>query len=110
MGYDPSVVVHRADLQQFAPYDIESVDENGVRVYIEVKATSGDDPSAPFDISHAELMQAIRHGDRYRIYRVTSARSSSPHVTAYLDPIALVRSGKATLDTASARMRFGADE
>ncbi|MBB2923758.1 DUF3883 domain-containing protein [Cellulomonas cellasea] len=104
------VVVHRSDLDQYAPHDIESVDEHGVSVFIEVKSTTGTDPCAPFDISQAELTQAIRYGSKYRVYRVTSVRSSTPTVTRYLNPISHVLEGNATLDLSKARMRFGREE
>ncbi len=63
MGFDPNAVVWRSERHPFAPYDIESLDEDGQRIYIEVKATSAEDPSEPFEISDAEAqMRAPRGG------------------------------------------------
>ncbi|HCX86326.1 MAG TPA: hypothetical protein DHV14_14575 [Micrococcales bacterium] len=111
LGMDPDeVVVWRSDAEQFAPYDIASVDDHGVSIFIEVKSTEGVDPHAPFDISPGELNEAIRFGEKFRIFRVTAVRTAAPVITRYTDPVALVRSGTATLDVAKARMRFGRDD
>ena len=109
LGFDPGVVVWRSDMEQYAPHDLESVDEHGVSVFIEVKSTTGADPSAPFEISQGELTEAIRHGDKYVVYRVTSVRSATPQVRRYANPIGLFLDGLASLDLAKARMRFGRD-
>ncbi|NNH08795.1 DUF3883 domain-containing protein [Cellulomonas fimi] len=108
LGLNPDdAVVWRSDAEQYAPYDIQSVDDDGVSIFIEVKSTTGSDPCAPFDISTAELTQSIRYGDKFRVYRVTDVRSSAPRITRYTNPVALVRAGLATLDVSKARMRFG---
>jgi len=111
LGLNPDdAVVWRSDEEQYAPYDIQSVDEHGVSIFIEVKATTGTDPCAPFDISTGELTEAIRYGEKFRVYRVTDVRSAGPRITRYVNPVALVRSGLATLDVSKARMRFGHDD
>lgn len=63
------------------PYDIESLDASGVRIYIEVKSTTGDDPTAPFLISQSELLEALGRRESYVIYRVTDVESAAPRVT-----------------------------
>ncbi|MFC8922508.1 sacsin N-terminal ATP-binding-like domain-containing protein [Cellulosimicrobium sp. NPDC057127] len=108
LGLNPDdTVVWRSDREQYAPYDIQSVDDDGVSIFIEVKSTTGADPCAPFDISTAELTESIRYGDKFRVYRVTDVRSYAPRITRYTNPVALVRAGRATLDVSKARMRFG---
>jgi hypothetical protein len=104
MGFDPDAVVWRSERHPFAPYDIESLDEDGQRIYIEVKATSAEDPSEPFEISDAELRCALREGERYFIYRVTLAHTAAPHVTRYADPLQLVRLGHAEIRLSGARL------
>jgi hypothetical protein len=72
---------------ELAPYDVESVDDRGGPRFIEVKATTSDDPSEPFQISTAELRFAIRNRSRYAIHRVTGGRSAAPRVYRYDDPL-----------------------
>jgi len=107
-GLDPSAVVWRSRKHPTSPYDIESIDIDGQRIFIEVKATSGDDPSEPFVISEAELLQALHYRSRFYIYRVTRARTSTPRVYRYQDPARLLGEGRADLRVADARMTFGA--
>ena len=106
-GGDPSAVVWRADRNPFSPYDIESLDASGVRIYIEVKSTTGDDPTAPFLISQSELVEALRRRESYFIYRVTDVESAAPRVTRYCDPAGLLIDGRARLSVADARMTIG---
>lgn len=106
-GLDPSAVVWRSGINQFAPYDIESLDLDGQRIYIEVKATTGDDPSDPFVISQPELIEALRHQTRFYIYRVTRANTDSPRVFRYQNPAGLLAHGQAGLRLSSAQMWLG---
>ena len=71
---------------------------------IEVKATTGLEPTDPFVISDSELRFAIAHHDQYFIYRVTDVKSSSPRVHRYRDPIALLGRSPASLHLSRARM------
>jgi hypothetical protein len=107
LGFEESVVIWTAGSNPYAPYDIESVDGDGLAIYIEVKSTSGSDPAAPFLISYSELLQAIKWGAQYAIYRVTDVDSPVPSVHRYDNPIGRLRDGTATLDMSEARMRFG---
>lgn len=105
-GQDPERVMWRSEVHPFAPYDIESIDADGHTMHIEVKSTSGDDPYEPFEISHAELMWALRHRSRYYIYRVTNAHQAAPTISRFQDPVALLREGSAELGLSGARLAF----
>jgi hypothetical protein len=106
-GGDPTAVLWRAKRNPFAPHDIESLDEDGQRIFIEVKSTSESDPSGPFSISRSELMQALRHRSRFYIYRVTSADTATPAVHRYRDPARLLTEGRADLRLSDASMTLG---
>ena len=106
-GGDPAVVRWRSQHHPFAPYDIESIDEDGQRIYIEVKATTGEDPSGSFTISQAELLEALRHRSCFYIYRVTSTATATPQVHRYRDPAHLLAEGRAALHLADARLSLG---
>lgn len=88
------------------PHDVESLDDDGQPIYIEVKATPEGDPTTPFEISEAELRQAIRQRDRYFIYRVVAAHTSTPDVIRYRDPIARFQNNQVRLRLSSARLEF----
>ena len=75
-------------------------------MYIEVKATSGDDAYEPFEISHAELMWALRHQSRYYIYRVTNAHTATPSIARFQNPVSMLRDGSAELGLSGARLAF----
>jgi len=45
----------------FASYDIQSIDDDGESILIEVKATTSQDPAGPFDISAGELLTAVQY-------------------------------------------------
>lgn len=109
-GQDPDRVVWRSEHHPFAPYDIESIDPDGHTMYIEVKSTSGDDPYEPFEISHAELIWALRHRSRYYIYRVTNAHHAAPTISRFHDPVAMLREGSAELGLSGARLKFCSPE
>ena len=106
-GCDPEAVIWRSERNPFAPYDIESLDEDGQRIYIEVKATISADASAPFLISAAELLEAVKHRSRYFIYRVTDVDSAAPPIWRYQDPVGLLLEGRASLRLSDARMVLG---
>lgn len=105
-GQDPDRVVWRSKTRPFAPYDVESIDDDGQTMYIEVKSTSGDDPYDAFEISHAELMWALNHRSRYFVFRVTDAHTSTPLITRFQDPFAMLRDGSAELGLSGARLGF----
>lgn len=105
-GMDPAVVVWRSERNPFAPYDVESLAEDGQRIYIEVKSTTSSEPTEPFEISEAELRWAVQKADRYFIYRVTDVLTAVPRITRFADPIGLLRRGHAALRVSGARMAF----
>jgi len=109
-GQDPRRVVWRSEAHPFAPYDIESIDDDGHTMYIEVKSTSGDDRYEAFEISHAELMWALRHRSRYFIYRVTNAHLAVPSIARFQDPVSMLRDGSAELGLSGARLAFRAPD
>jgi hypothetical protein len=102
LGMDPDLVRWVAREQETAPYDIESLEREGQPRYIEVKSTTGADPSDPFVISSAELQFALHHRERYYIYRVTAVGDAAPEVHRYLDPL-----GELECQRASLRMSRG---
>lgn len=56
-------------------YDIESIDADGSKIYIEVKTTNGPLESE-FFISDYEIAASRYHGDSYRLYRVYDFESN----------------------------------
>lgn len=50
-------------------YDIQSIDENGNEIYIEVKTTAGSF-TTPFYITNNELYCSQQHPDKFRLYRL----------------------------------------
>jgi hypothetical protein len=82
-----------------SPYDVKSIDDDGGPRYIEVKSTTGSDPTEAFPISTAELRFALRNRERYFIYRVTNVKDSTPEVHRYRDPMR-------DLETESAQLRM----
>lgn len=109
LGLDPDVVTWESATDELAPYDILSFDGDGQRIYIEVKATTGSDPTEPFYISRAELIEAGVHGDRYYIYRVTDVDTAQPRITRWANPMRLVKNQQGQLLMTSAQMELGLD-
>ena len=109
LGLDPNLVTWVSQTYETAPYDLESVDDDGQRIFIEVKSTSMSDPGTPFEISQAELLMAAAERSRYYIYRVTDVDTDSPQVTTYQDPIGHVESQAAELRLSGARLSFNVD-
>jgi hypothetical protein len=110
LGRDPALVVWRSRDQEYAPYDIESQDHDGQHIYIEVKSTTSDDPSDPFEISEMELLFGIQKRSSYYIYRVTSAHTATPAIKRYRDPVGRLHDNTARLRLSGARLTFMADE
>jgi hypothetical protein len=106
LGYDPDAVVWQSQKDEFSDYDIASLDDDGQRFYLEVKSTTGDDESAPFQISAGELRSALRHRSRYFIYRVINVTAASPKIVRYRDPIGRFQAAEATLNLGNAWMRL----
>jgi hypothetical protein len=103
-GWDADLVKWVSRDNELSPYDIESVNDDGSPRYIEVKATTADDPSEPFPISTPELLFAAAHRAGYFIYRVTSVKSASPRIHRYNDPMGELEAQRAYLRTSKAVM------
>jgi hypothetical protein len=108
-GLDPDLVIWVSRQYPHAPYDIESIDEHGP-VYIDAKATAGEDPSSPFPISVGELFTAVEKRKRYWIYRVLRADTDSPRILRVQDPVGKVLDGHAQLHLQSARLQLHVSE
>lgn len=65
---------------KYSPYDIEYI-ENGVKKYIEVKATQG--TKEVFNLSSGELKFMKEHKDNYYLYMVTEINSEFPKYKRY---------------------------
>ena len=79
-----------------ADHDIRSVDDNGEDLFIEVKSSSGRD--GRFIWSSAEFRRAVRERNRYVLYRVYDADTTTPSVAAFPDPISAFETGRLQLD------------
>ena len=66
------IVKQHEDLSSFPGYDIQSFDNNGNKIFIEVKSTKNKKKDY-FEISKNELQAAEKYGDKYYIYQVTNA-------------------------------------
>lgn len=104
MGFDPDAVEWRSARDELSPFDIKSLDREGHVIFIEVKTTTQTDPHAPFDVSASELLYALRHRDRYYVYRVLGAGSSELRVIAYDDPIGRLVNGEGELRLGSGKL------
>lgn len=70
LGVGEDVVKHISRIKNTSPFDIESVEDDGVTPrYIEVKTTTGD-MFQPFYFSDKELQFSEEHSDHYYLYRV----------------------------------------
>lgn len=107
LGLNPDLVTWESQVDELAPYDILSFDDDGQRIYIEVKATTASDPTEPFYISRAEIVEASVRGDRYFIYRVTDVNTAEPRITRWANPMRLVKSEQGQLLVANAQMELG---
>ncbi|MEV0900817.1 DUF3883 domain-containing protein [Actinoplanes sp. NPDC049802] len=103
-GQDPDLVVWESRINELSPYDLRSVDDDGRTIFIEVKSTRADDPSEPFHISGAELLQAAAHRDRYLVYRVTRTDTATPLITRITDPLGRINDGNGRLLLSKAQM------
>lgn len=107
MGKNPELVQLNSRINNSADHDIQSVDHDDQKRYIEVKGTTGTDAHAAFDISAAELRVARRERYRYWIYRVIRVDTAAPEIVRFQDPIQMWLDGKASLSISGAYMSFG---
>lgn len=59
-------------------FDVLSFDEDGIEKYIEVKTTTIDKDTHPFDISSNEVTTSNTYKDRYWIYRIYNVEGNEP--------------------------------
>ena len=88
LGFDESRVVWVSERDPGADHDIQSVDEDGKSIWVEVKSSTGRD--GRFHWTKAEFDRARRHRDRYVLYRVYKATSRAPSVKVFRDPVKLL--------------------
>jgi hypothetical protein len=88
---------HIAERDDSAGYDIQSLNEKGDKIYIEVKGTS-DAVSMEFPISREEFKKAEEKGDSYFIYRVLNVGDGKkPAISVIKNPFKLWRKNKLRL-------------
>lgn len=109
LGKNPDSVHWISNTDELSPYDLMSIDGDNQLIYIEVKSTRDSDPTQPFYISHAELIEATHRRSRYYVYRVTDVDSATPAITRWADPLALIKEGKGQLLLAKAQMALSLD-
>lgn len=100
-GHSKDRVVWVSKENPASDYDIESVDEDGETLFIEVKTTTGSDGN--FYWSMSEFQRAVRERNRYILYRVYLVGSLSPVVCPFRNPVDQLTSGGLFLDIASLR-------
>ena len=100
-GYPEDRVVWVSEANPASDFDIESVDDDGNQLYIEVKATIGSD--GKFHWSKSEFHRAMQEQNRYILYRVYLVNDLSPVVCGFRNPVALISCGGLHLDIESFR-------
>lgn len=80
-----------------ADHDLESVDEAGNPIVIEVKSSAGENPS--FDMSVPEFRKAMACRESYYLYRVFNVRTAQPYVWRYPNLSKLLEEKKMIVDT-----------
>ncbi|HEY1832774.1 MAG TPA: DUF3883 domain-containing protein [Acidimicrobiales bacterium] len=96
LGESPERVVWTSDADPFADHDIKSVDDDGQDLWIEVKSTTGRD--GRFSWPGAEFRLAVRARNRYVLYRVYEADTTTPTWSRVRDPIGRFETGGLRLD------------
>lgn len=99
MGYPESRVIWTSDKDPGADHDIQSVDDDGQTLWMEVKSSAGRD--GRFRWPRAEFEKAIRHRTQYVIWRVYEADTTNPTIKAFRDPIGLLIRNGMGLDISS---------
>jgi hypothetical protein len=96
LGKSPDRVVWTSDTDPFADHDIKSVDDDGEDLWIEVKSTMGRD--GRFSWPGSEFRLAVRARNRYVLYRVYEANTTTPTWRFVRDPIGRFETGGLRLD------------
>ena len=99
LGYSEDRVVWTSRNDPGADHDIQSVDDDGGDLWIEVKGTLG--RSGNFQWSVAEFKRALQEGARYVIVRVYEAASTTPSIKRFCDPVSRYQQGSMRLDISS---------
>ncbi len=89
-------VIWVSDANPGADHDIQSIDENGRVIWLEVKATTGSD--GRFIWPRREFEKAVAAGERYEICRVYQAAGTAPQVKRFRNPVALLSTRQILLD------------
>ena len=89
------IIKQYEDLSSFPGYDIQSFDENGNKIYIEVKSTKNKKKNY-FEISVNEIKASIELGDSYYIYQVTNALID-PQISVVIKDLAKYEKAKKIL-------------
>ena len=95
LGFDTSHVIWQARINPTSPYDILSVDEDGERLYLEVKSTTGTD--GRFKWEEPQLRLAIREREHYVLCRIYEVDTISPSMKLFRDPAGMISSGELRL-------------
>lgn len=99
------IVKQYAISNDFPGYDIQSFDENGEEIYIEVKSTKGKKKNS-FEISVNEIKSAKKYGKKYYIYQVTSALTNPIISTVIKDLISYESKEQILIEPISYRVHF----
>ena len=99
LGEDESKVIWVSQGNPGSDFDIYSIDDNGKKLWIEVKSTSGTD--GRFRWSKAEFDKARRHRGQYILYRVYEADTRTPSVKEFRDPVNLLLNDAMRLNVSS---------
>ncbi len=103
MGHDKpeELVIWTSQADPGADHDIRSISEDGFIRWIEVKSTTGTD--GRFEWSRKEFEKALREGDRYELWRVYQAATTSPVAKRFTDPAGLLVDSRLVLELGSLR-------
>ena len=91
------IVKQYEDLTNFPGYDIQSFDDQGNKVYIEVKSTKSEKRDS-FEISRNEIKSARKYKNKYFIYQVVNALKDPKILRKIKDPISYVDRNEIDLD------------
>jgi hypothetical protein len=96
LGLSADRVTWTADADPSADHDLASIDDDGSKLWVEVKSTTGRD--GQFSWTAAEFRLAVRARRRYILYRVFEAGTTTPSWSRIRDPIGAFEAGELRLD------------
>ena len=103
------IVKQFEDLSSYPGYDIQSFDEHGNKIYIEVKSTKTKKKSF-FEISDNEVSSARKYGEYYHIYHVTDALIDPKIKRIIKNPLSYVEENKILLEPWIYKLKFSDNE